>query len=65
MERLADRRDWHPRKGGPGKTAWAEYVLPAGGSQAAAPCPLFTAAPKPCRTATARRQIDAAVTLDP
>jgi anti-sigma regulatory factor (Ser/Thr protein kinase) len=29
VEHLADRWDWHPRQGGPGKTVWAEYVLPA------------------------------------
>jgi anti-sigma regulatory factor (Ser/Thr protein kinase) len=31
VEHLADRWDWHPRRDGPGKTVWAEYVLPAGG----------------------------------
>jgi anti-sigma regulatory factor (Ser/Thr protein kinase) len=31
VECLADRWDWHPRADGPGKTVWAEYVLPAGG----------------------------------
>ncbi|MFI2645139.1 ATP-binding protein [Streptomyces sp. NPDC018610] len=25
---LATRWDWHPRPDGPGKTVWAEYVLP-------------------------------------
>lgn len=63
---LADRWDWHPRRGGPGKTIWAEYVLPTPGRPAAAPsCPPSTAAPKPCHAAPAGRQIDAAVTLDP
>ncbi|MFI0219740.1 hypothetical protein [Streptomyces lydicus] len=48
VEHLADHWDWHPRQGGPGKTAWAEYVLPAGGRPAAAPfCPSSTAAPVP------------------
>ncbi|TVZ97920.1 ATP-binding protein [Streptomyces sp. BK340] len=31
VEHLADRWDWHPRQGGPGKTVWAEYVLPSAG----------------------------------
>jgi anti-sigma regulatory factor (Ser/Thr protein kinase) len=31
VEHFADRWDWHPRPDGPGKTVWAEYVLPAGG----------------------------------
>jgi anti-sigma regulatory factor (Ser/Thr protein kinase) len=31
VEHLADRWDWHPRPDGPGKTVWAEYVLPTGG----------------------------------
>ncbi|MGW3597127.1 ATP-binding protein [Streptomyces sp. NPDC005167] len=31
VEHLADRWDWHPRPDGPGKTVWAEYVLPVGG----------------------------------
>jgi anti-sigma regulatory factor (Ser/Thr protein kinase) len=31
VEHLADRWDWHPRPDGPGKTVWAEYVLPAKG----------------------------------
>ncbi|WP_329526661.1 ATP-binding protein [Streptomyces sp. NBC_01462] len=45
VEHLADRWDWHPRKGGPGKTIWAEYIRPTGGRPAAAPsCPSSTAA---------------------
>ncbi|MCO8302920.1 ATP-binding protein [Streptomyces sp. RKCA744] len=28
VSRLAARWDWHPRPDGPGKTVWAEYVLP-------------------------------------
>ncbi|MFC4607078.1 ATP-binding protein [Streptomyces maoxianensis] len=28
VECLATRWDWHPRADGPGKTVWAEYVLP-------------------------------------
>ncbi|WP_258574293.1 ATP-binding protein [Streptomyces shenzhenensis] len=40
VEHLADRWDWRPRPGGPGKTVWAEYVLPAEGRPAAAPEPL-------------------------
>ncbi|MFF0026926.1 ATP-binding protein [Streptomyces avermitilis] len=48
VEHLADRWDWHPRRGGPGKTVWAEYVLPAAGRPAAAPsCPSSTAAAAP------------------
>ncbi|WP_405476610.1 ATP-binding protein [Streptomyces sp. NBC_00009] len=48
VEHLADRWDWHPRQGGPGKTVWAEYVLPTGGRPAAAPsCPSSTAADVP------------------
>ncbi|MFF7123355.1 ATP-binding protein [Streptomyces sp. NPDC008240] len=48
VEHLADRWDWHPRRGGPGKTVWAEYVLPAGGRPADAPsCPSSTAATVP------------------
>jgi anti-sigma regulatory factor (Ser/Thr protein kinase) len=48
VEQLADRWDWHPRRGGPGKTVWAEYVLPAAGRPAAAPsCPSSTAATVP------------------
>ncbi|MES4886712.1 ATP-binding protein [Streptomyces sp. NPDC096012] len=39
VERLADRWDWHPRRDNPGKTVWAEYVLPAPGRAAAAPRP--------------------------
>jgi anti-sigma regulatory factor (Ser/Thr protein kinase) len=31
VECLAHRWDWHPRTDGPGKTVWAEYVLPTGG----------------------------------
>ncbi|WP_250399499.1 ATP-binding protein [Streptomyces cellostaticus] len=31
VEHLADLWDWHPRREGPGKTVWAECVLPAGG----------------------------------
>jgi len=31
VEHLADRWDRHPRQGGPGKTVWAEYLLPAPG----------------------------------
>ncbi|MBT2392271.1 ATP-binding protein [Streptomyces sp. ISL-1] len=31
VECLANRWDWHPRATGPGKTVWAEYVLPAEG----------------------------------
>ncbi|MFE7751628.1 ATP-binding protein [Streptomyces sp. NPDC057428] len=31
VEHLAERWDWHPRRDGPGKTVWAEYVLPTGG----------------------------------
>jgi anti-sigma regulatory factor (Ser/Thr protein kinase) len=30
VEHFADRWDWHPRPDGPGKTVWAEYVLPKG-----------------------------------
>ncbi|MGY5059136.1 ATP-binding protein [Streptomyces sp. 900105755] len=37
VEHLADRWGWHPCPGGPGKTVWAEYVLPAGGRSAAVP----------------------------
>ncbi|MFF3484024.1 ATP-binding protein [Streptomyces sp. NPDC002701] len=65
VEHLADRWDWHPRPGGPGKTVWAEYVLPTGGGPAAAPTRPSSAAVSastPCRTATAGRRIDAAVT---
>ncbi|MET7380364.1 ATP-binding protein [Streptomyces sp. NPDC005526] len=29
VSHLATRWDWHPRPEGPGKTVWAEYVLPA------------------------------------
>ncbi|WP_317443882.1 ATP-binding protein [Streptomyces collinus] len=48
VEQLADRWDWHPRRDGPGKTVWAEYVLPAGGRPVAAPpCPSSTAAAAP------------------
>lgn len=66
VEYLADRWDWHPRQGGPGKTVWAEYVLPLGGRQAAPlSYPSSTAAPEPTSHAIAGRQIDAAVTLDP
>ncbi|WP_435802574.1 ATP-binding protein [Streptomyces avermitilis] len=66
VEHLADRWDWHPRQGGPGKTVWAEYVLPAGGRPVATPSrPSSTAAPGPCRSATAGRRINTAVTLDP
>ncbi|WP_179382289.1 ATP-binding protein [Streptomyces sp. SA15] len=28
VSRLAARWDWHPRPDGPGKTVWAEYLLP-------------------------------------
>jgi anti-sigma regulatory factor (Ser/Thr protein kinase) len=31
VEHLADRWDWHPRPNGPGKTVWAEYVMPTKG----------------------------------
>jgi len=31
VEHLADRWDWHPRPDGPGKTVWAECVLPGRG----------------------------------
>jgi anti-sigma regulatory factor (Ser/Thr protein kinase) len=31
VEHLADRWGWHPRPNRPGKTVWAEYVLPTGG----------------------------------
>ncbi|MFJ8779219.1 ATP-binding protein [Streptomyces sp. NPDC102476] len=31
VEHLADRWDWHPRPDGPGKTVWAECVLPMRG----------------------------------
>ncbi|MEU1530379.1 ATP-binding protein [Streptomyces fagopyri] len=37
VEHLADRWDWHPRRNGPGKTVWAEYVLPTPSRPAAAP----------------------------
>ncbi|MER6533369.1 ATP-binding protein [Streptomyces sp900105755] len=37
VEHLADRWGWHPRQGVPGKTVWAEYLLPAGGRSAAVP----------------------------
>ncbi|WNM35812.1 ATP-binding protein [Streptomyces sp. Li-HN-5-11] len=48
VEHLADRWDWCPRRGGPGKTVWAEYVLPAPGRPAAAPsCPSSTATAVP------------------
>ncbi|MEU6537933.1 ATP-binding protein [Streptomyces sp. NPDC047000] len=30
VENLADRWAWRPRPDGPGKTVWAEYVLPPG-----------------------------------
>ncbi|MCP3818392.1 ATP-binding protein [Streptomyces sp. A3M-1-3] len=30
VECLATRWAWHPRADGPGKTVWAEYVLPTG-----------------------------------
>jgi anti-sigma regulatory factor (Ser/Thr protein kinase) len=44
VEHLADRWNWHPRPDGPGKTVWAEYVLPPGGRPAAEPfCPSPTA----------------------
>ncbi|MFD7001570.1 ATP-binding protein [Streptomyces mirabilis] len=67
VEHLADRWDWHPRPDGPGKTVWAEYVLPARGRPVAEPSrPSFTAdASTTYRTVTAGRRIDAAVTLDP
>lgn len=48
VEQLADRWDWHPRRGGPGKMVWAEYVLPAADRSAPAPsCPSSTAATVP------------------
>ncbi|MFF0159874.1 ATP-binding protein [Streptomyces sp. NPDC005263] len=31
VEHLADRWHWHPRRDGPGKTVWAQYVLPSAG----------------------------------
>jgi len=44
VEQLADHWDWHPRRDGPGKTVWAQYVLSAGCRPAAAPsCPSSTA----------------------
>ncbi|MFF9410178.1 ATP-binding protein [Streptomyces anandii] len=43
VERLADRWDWHPRRDGPGKTVWAQYVLPTGYRPTAAlSCPSST-----------------------
>ncbi|MET8077497.1 ATP-binding protein [Streptomyces sp. NPDC005303] len=48
VEHLADRWDWHPHRSGPGKTVWAEYVLPTGCRPAAVrSCPSFTAAAVP------------------
>ena len=57
VEHLANRWDWHPRRGGPGKTVWAEYVLPSPGRPAAAPsCPPPTAStvPMPHRESAGR-----------
>lgn len=48
VEHLAHRWDWHPRRGGPGKTVWAEYVLPEPGRPAATPsCPSSTVSTVP------------------
>jgi anti-sigma regulatory factor (Ser/Thr protein kinase) len=72
VEHLADRWGWHPRVGGPGKTVWAEYVLPPvrRPARAAVSHPV-SAADDPsgqCRPGigiAAGRRIDAAATLDP
>jgi anti-sigma regulatory factor (Ser/Thr protein kinase) len=52
VEHLADRWDWHPRRDGPGKTVWAEYILPTGCRPAPAPsCPPSTTAATATATA--------------
>ncbi|MFD4569889.1 ATP-binding protein [Streptomyces sp. NPDC058467] len=67
VEHLADRWDWHPPPDGPGKTVWAEYVLPAEADRSRNPPARRSPLPPRTtyRTATAGRQIDAAVTLAP